>query len=998
MTRTLRILTGLALLAVLCGTAAAEGLNVLQSLDRNVRRDGQAPAMIKGMVLDNETGQPLPYTNVYLAGTRIGTITLGDGRFYLNGLRPGTYTVKASYISYSLGEETVTVGPGEVADLEFRLDVEAIYVDPIMVEAQRKLIEIERTGSAHHLTSEQMEAMPLDNLVQMIAHQPGVTLQDNEIHIRGGRADDTQFIIDGISVNDPLAGGGYGYAIDPSIINEIEVLTGGFNAEYGQAVSGVVNVSTKEGGDRWSGKVSWKRDNWAGRQGGFGTGSVAALAGAPLAMALADPVDVETEPHWRDLDDYGRSQNIDVVKASVSGPDPFTAALDRAGLGLPGEQYLLLSASMDIRDGYLPIYSRTERLQSPMYQDAWTSPRQQNDWNGLAKWTWHINPRHKINLTGSRQFAISQGFRLPGEGYPREFMDNLDSYLVFTNESILSQLYYRWVTGESEFFELSVGRNFTRMHANLNGDDDFRNYGFVAPDSTTMIRPHFQETHHADRWHDHYAESWNVKTSYSWVTSETNQFKTGMELTFTEMQLVDLQTNLGKPPQGKLAKGEDIFKVHPLVGSAYVQDTINYSGLVVNAGLRMDAWAPGREVEYVMDNHEDYLFIYPEMREEFYEDTVEFATRSWKLRVSPRLGLSFPVTPKDKFFFNYGHFSQWPRFAYVYPQLEAQATSDIQLLGNPNLDPKVTVEYETGFQHEFPGLWSFGMTFFSRDIYDYAKSVRLAPVSINPDQTPDPNDTEEVEIQPVRYFNGDSARSLGVELSVIKRTTRWLSGSASFELARSTGTNSDADAAYLSTVYNQGAQDINASSIRRSPLLWDKPWKLSMNLDFSVFDKDRPELFGWRMPPNWSLNLLYRAEAGQRYRPVAYENPLDPQAFDYDFATEYSGVGPYKSSLNLRFNKYWDMGKHERLTFFFEGRNILNHKNYRRVNPWTGDGYRVGDVNGEWTDQYWDWYDRPDLAGPVPLTTDSEEYAKSRVNPSYLEDPLTILMGVSYSW
>jgi len=92
------------------------------------------------------------------------------------------------------------------------------------------------------------------------------------------------------------------------------------------------------------------------------------------------------------------------------------------------------------------------------------------------------------------------------------------------------------------------------------------------------------------------------------------------------------------------------------------------------------------------------------------------------MRVSPRLGLSFPVTERDKFFFNYGHFSQWPRFAYVYPQLEAQTATEVQLLGNPNLDPKVTIEYETGVQHEFGGLWSLGMTFFNRDIYDYAQS------------------------------------------------------------------------------------------------------------------------------------------------------------------------------------------------------------------------------------------------------------------------------------
>jgi len=992
------------LLGVLAGlitvSAIASPLDALQASGRVTSAQGQAPAMIKGRVIDDETGEVLSYTNVYLAGTNIGTIALQDGWFYLNGLRPGTYTVKASYISYGVGAETVTVAPGEVAEINFRLRVEAIYIDAILVEGERKLIEAQRTGSAHHLTAKQMEAMPLDNLVEMISHQPGVTLQDNEIHIRGGRADDTQFIIDGISVNDPLAGGGYGYSIDPSIINEIEVLTGGFNAEYGQAVSGVVNVSTKEGSDRWSGKVSWKRDYWLGRNQNAGAATIAAFAGAPLSMALGDRVDVTEPVAWSSLDDFGRSQNIDEVKVSISGPDPLseafaTAFLKPFGLDMPGKQYLLLSGSMDVRDGYLPISSRTNRLESPMYTDSWTSPRQENDWNGLAKWTWNINPRHKINITTSRQFAISQGFTLPGEGYPRLFIDNLDNYLVFTNESILSQLYYRWVVGENDFFELSLGRNFSRMHANVNGNDDFSTYSLInVPEG-----PMSQAAGSADRWHDHYSESWTLKTSYAWVTSETNQFKTGMEFSFTEMQLVDLQSALSNPPDGKLGVKEDIFKVHPIVGAAYLQDTINYKGLVVNAGIRLDAWAPGREVEEVMDNEDDYLFIFPGMREEFYETTSEFMLRSWKLRLSPRLGMSFPVTDKDKFFFNYGHFSQWPRYSYVYPQLQAQAVSQIQLLGNPNLDPKVTVEYETGVQHEFPGLWSLGLTFFNRDIYGYAKSVTMNSVNIGAEDTPDPNDSGSQTIQPVRYFNGDSARSLGIEMSVIKRTTGWLSGSASLELSNSTGTNSNADEQYLQAIYSESyTPTASIGGLRRTALLWDKPWKVSFNVDFSVFEKSRPTVLGWTMPSNWSVNLLYRAEAGQRYTPIDYVDPDDPTPLDYIRSESNSGVGPTKSSLNVRFNKYWQAGKRERVTFFLEGRNVLNHKNYRRVNPWTGDGYQVGDHNPSWSEQNFDWYDHPTRFGPVPLTTNSEEYAKGVVNPSYLEDPLTILMGVSYSW
>ncbi len=917
-----------------------------------------APATIKGRIFDAESGETMPYTNVFIAGTNIGTMAFTDGFYIIKGLRPGTYTVKASYISYGMGEKTVTVGPGEIVNLDFHLEVHAIMAEPFEVAAERALIEVDRTGSAHFLGSKQMEAMPLDQVVDMIAQQPGVTLQDNEIHIRGGRADDTMFVVDGMNVNDPLAGGGYGYQIDPSIINEIQVLTGGFNAEYGQAVSGVVKVTTKEGSDRFEGKASFKRDY------------------------LWEPVDKSDPRDWRTLTDFTEPNNIDIVKLSMSGPDPLSGALDKLGLHLPGTQYMLAAGSMDIRDGYLPIYSRQNKLESPVYtQDFW-SPRQKNDWNGLLKWTWNITPSHKISINNSRQVAISQGFNLPGEGFPRPFLDNLDQYLVFTNENILNQIFYRQVLNENSWLELTLGRNFNRQHSNVNGNDDFTTYTHInAPPI-----PSGQAFGSADRWHDHYSESYTAKGAYSFMGAGNNTYKTGFDLSFTEMQLVDLQSSLGSPPPGKLGIKEDIFSAHPITGDVYFQDTLDYHGMIVNAGMRADLWAPGREVEYVMDHNEDYLFIYPDMADQFQRDTIGLLGRRWKMRLSPRLGVSFPVTERDKFFFNYGHFSQWPRFAYVYPQLETQTATEVQLLGNPNLDPKVTVEYETGIQHEFGGLWSMGVTFYNRDIYDYAKSVSLGSVDIGADETPDPNDTGTVTIQPVRYFNGDSARSLGVEFSVIKRTTRWLSGSGSLELQRTTGTNSNADEAYLQAIYDEAyTPTASIGGLTRSPLIWDKPWTFSVNIDFTVQEKDRPEIFGWRLPPNWSVNILARAEAGQRYTPRFYKGPGE-----YVFGDFNSETGPYKSSFNVRLNKFWKLAGRRKLTMYLEARNLLNHKNYRRVNPWTGDGYQVGDYNPSWEDR---WSTEED-----PLTTDSEEYAKGVVDPSYIENPRLVLWGVSYSW
>jgi len=930
---------------------------------------------IKGRIFDDETGETMPYTNVYISGTNIGTMAFTDGFYIMRGLPAGTYTVKASYISYGLASQTVTLAPGEVANLDFHLEVHAILAEPFDVAAERAIIEVERTGSSHFISSKQMEAMPLDQMVDMVAMAPGVTMQDNEIHIRGGRADDTMFVVDGMNVSDPLAGGGYGYSIDPAIINEIEVLTGGFNAEHGQAVSGVVKISTKEGSDRVEGRVSFKRDY------------------------LWNKVPKNDARGWEDLTNFSEPQNIDIVKGSISGPDPISSGLRALGLNLPGKQYWLMSGSMDIRDGHLPIYSRQNKLQSPMYQDEVWAPRQQNNWNGLAKWTWHITPNHKLNMNLSRQFGISQGFKLPGEGYARRFMESLDNHLVFTTENILSQVYYRQVLDDNSWLEVTLGRNFNRMHANINGDDDFTGYEPISGwdplnpslPAEYISRPDGQVPGGADRWHDHYSESYTVKAAYSFMSLGSNEFKTGLDLSFTEMQLVDLQTNLGAHPEGKLGVKEDVFLAHPITGAFYFQDTLDYRGLIINAGIRADWWAPGKEVESVMDNPDDYLFINQDMADEFYDKTHHALGRNWKMRMSPRLGLSFPVTERDKFFFNYGHFSQWPRFAYVYPQLTAQTATEVQLLGNPNLDPKVTIEYETGLQHEFGGLWSMGVTFFNRDIYDYAKSVRMDAVDIGAEETPDPNDSGNVTISPVRYFNGDSARSLGIELTITKRTTRWLSGSGSVEFQHTTGTNSNADEAYLVASYEDSYESTaSVGGHTRTPLLWDKPWSVSFNADFSVFDDDQPELFGWRMPSNWSLNLLARAESGQRYTPMTY-NGFE----DYGRGEINSGIGPYKSTVNLRFNKYWKFGHRKKMTIYLEVRNLFNHKNFRRVNPFTGDGYKVGDYNPRWVE---DWNEEDDQEHLYAADTNSEDYAKGVVDPSYIEKPRTLLWGVSYSW
>lgn len=155
----------------------------------------------------------------------------------------------------------------------------------------------------------------------------------------------------------------------------------------------------------------------------------------------------------------------------------------------------------------------------------------------MLKWTWNLDDDRKFNLNVSRNVSISQGFDLGGEGYPFTFMDRLGEYLVFTNENILTQAYYRQVLNDKSWFEVSLGRSFSRQHSNVNGNDDFTTYD-------PFRRQDFGSTGSADRWHDHYAEAYTFKGAYTFMGGGYNEFKTGMDLSLTEIQLVDLAYGL----------------------------------------------------------------------------------------------------------------------------------------------------------------------------------------------------------------------------------------------------------------------------------------------------------------------------------------------------------------------------------------------------------------------------------------------------------------------
>src|SRR5574338_245935 len=210
---------------------------------------------LAGTIKDAQTGEPLVGANVIIEGTSFGAATNVYGEYVILNISPGRYDVKFSFIGY----ETVVVQNVEIIVdqttlLPVELNSQTIQVDEIVVTARTPLIQKDVTSSISVITREEIDALPVSTFTELLSLQAGVTGSGSNLHVRGGRSNEVAYMIDGTIVVDPLLGG-LATDINNDAIQEMSLLSGTFNAEYGNALSGVVNIVTRDGADKFSAKL-----------------------------------------------------------------------------------------------------------------------------------------------------------------------------------------------------------------------------------------------------------------------------------------------------------------------------------------------------------------------------------------------------------------------------------------------------------------------------------------------------------------------------------------------------------------------------------------------------------------------------------------------------------------------------------------------------------------------------------------------------------------------
>jgi len=403
---------------------------------------------ISGRVTDAETGQELPGASVRIEGTTMGNMAGPDGSYFIINIPPETYSVTASLIGYiSVTVEGVQVSSDRTSEVNFRLKASAVEVEGVVVKGKRELIDKGVTANVRTISTDDIKNMPVKEISQILATQVGFVTKGNELHIRGGRAGEALYIVDGVETRDLLGGLGRvsgGLDVASSNIEEISVMKGGFDAEYGNVQSAVIHLVTKEGSSKTtSGLVEFITDD----------------LGSPQ------------------LNDYSR--NSDRLEFSLNGPDPFltTKFLPALGIKFLGEKLAYYFSAItyktntfyDVNSYATPNSEKQFRVDRVLGFDI--PERMSNDYSTVLKLTYRASADKKLVFSHKQSWERYSLYFDPSGGDPlQETRGAVNIWQYRYTPSTIPQieshsnsasLLFTHNLSKSSFYELQVSRYYT---------------------------------------------------------------------------------------------------------------------------------------------------------------------------------------------------------------------------------------------------------------------------------------------------------------------------------------------------------------------------------------------------------------------------------------------------------------------------------------------------------------------------------------------------------
>ncbi|HPN46293.1 MAG TPA: TonB-dependent receptor [bacterium] len=660
--------------------------------------NAQTTGKISGKVLDAETGEALPGANVQLVGTSIGAAASLEGDYFILNVPPGTYNIRAQFMGYRTSEiRGLQVSVNRTANANFNLSPTIIEGETVVVEAEKVAIKKDQTSSVRNVSNEQMNILPVESVGQVVSLQSGVV----EGHFRGGRSNEVSYLIDGMQVTNSFNSSGQVVGLEADAVEEVEVIKGTFNAEYGRAMSGIVNAVTKDGSNTYHGSVS-----------------------ASLANYLTGNKDI----FWGlEDDDFDRQQDY---KFQLSGPifkDRLTFFTNYRYQNNKGHL-----------NGMRMFRYDDESFFNDPDPSRWRSEKTGDssvvamNWNTSHNFTGKLTSKLSQNLRVTLLYILNAG---ESQGYDHNHKYHPDGRATSHSESHMASLNWNHMISPAIFYEAKIGYIY-----NWNGYYQFENPfdpRYVNDIYDYNTGPGFY-TGGMNRTHStRYQRDLNGKLDFTWQIHKNHSIKTGFDYYRNDLEnngytitnyymTTDSAARVYKPwiwpdTSQNYSNLTDEYRKKPIDFSFYLQDKMEFDEMVINFGLRYDYYDP--QTTYPSNRRNPLNRI--DRGEEFSSTMLEAEAQS---QISPRLGLSYQLGEAALLHFSYGHFFQRPAFENFYnnDKLTYQVTAFSTISGNPTLKAQKTVQYEIGLWQQLMTGMGLEVSVFYRDIYDL---LSVAPIT-----------------------------------------------------------------------------------------------------------------------------------------------------------------------------------------------------------------------------------------------------------------------------
>lgn len=901
---------------------------------------------ISGKVVDEETGEALPGVAVSIVGTKVGALTDENGEYFILNVPVGTYILEASLIGFA---------PVQVVNLDVSVDL-TTYNDfslskralelgkTIVVTAERPLVIRDKTASIRLVESDQIEQMPTWGYQDIAGLQAGVVrFRDNpntrqrgfrentntvQLNIRGGRSSEVAYFVDGFSQQDPLSGIST-TNINNNALSEVEITTGGFSAEYGWVASGIINTTLKEGTQDFSGSIEAVTDNITSENYDYNT--YAATIGGPITFLEGSTFFLSGERRWR-----GDRQ----PSAIVDEPLPNN---DLSGWGGQGKLAFKVNDNINLKLGGLYSIDRWQEYYHSYYFNIEHTPRYR-DWNGSTYFTWTHTLSPKTFYSASVSYFVTS--RKRGDGV---HFDNVEGYFARGSNTKFEQtgLFMQFDNPDTPEDEDHYWDDFLRRRSSYIGVDvDLTSQ--VTPRHLLKFGLDFQK--HTLRYYRHLfptnENAWSDIDHYGYDSLGQEQD----------------DNTLGWQNEAR----------RPITWAFYAQDKFEWRDLVINAGLRFDYFdtrakrvkdisRPFGESDLILDENEDL------------EDSEA------ETRLSPRIGVAFPVSDKTVVHMNYGVFFQRPDLNYLYVgydyyEYKVNAGGYYYPFGNPNLEPEKTTAYEFGLTHQIGENTSIDATAFYKDI---SSLTQVATIPARPKAYS-------------LYLNDDFGTIKGMDLSLKMRRMKSISLDLNYTLQWASGTGS-----YSNTQSNI-AWTVGESPVQMSALDFDRRHKFTGIVDFRAGQGQGPMLGDIYPLENAGVNFIFNLASGTPYSPVKLNaDPVTLYAVSFTPSSpRNSRYSDWQFRIDMKANKTFSLGG-ANLDFYVWVLNLLDRDNVVAVYETSGDAQSTNYIN---TDQGQDFVEAWDEVHDGTNLTGREKYELKQRDPANFDIPREIRFGIRMSF